>query len=483
MKQALLFCLVTIILVVAGVGVWLVRNLLPLVGFVVIGTIAYGCIVAAIFLPILLYKRAARVEVQHIGEFGSLAQGFRRVVDIAPYARIDRQASTGKRETKALVPVPLVADLLREGVLGTADLLLGYQPDGAPLWGSWNDINTFCIAGKSRSGKTITLFFLILQAVLNGAIIWVCDPHGAGRKQSALKKLLEPLGQFVRFACTPEEISDLADEYIDTMAARIDGRNNDFTPMLFVCDEFSGAAEENDRLYEVVNRCAREWAGVYGYAAIAGHEWTQGGKMLVKMRRNLHAKFVHRLDEGYAKFLLNSKKHAPLAEKLKTGWNYMQNSEGDIFELRTPLGTREDAISVAELLQARLPAPQDEARPRRYELPPLPLTGKYRAIAGPGPDTGEARCFAETPGPAETDDFAQAQRSISLVPPAETFDFDTYQGRKAAVRKMKFDLRLAQSQIILRIWGARPGDSESYRTALAEYKQILEVLVSEEVSA
>ncbi len=457
--EILVFSACLTLMFIIGVGLYCVRSIFPYVGYVVIGVVIIGLLCGAGVMIEFTVRRFTRFTFRDIGEKGTIAHRHGRVALYAPQSGEPVKAIEERAKVKVqeLPPVPTVAQLLQEGALGTADLLLGYQMNGVPLWGVWGNINTFCVAGRSRSGKTITLFFIIIQALLNGAIVWIADPHGNGRKASAMKKLLDPLARYVRFAVTDEEIANMVDEFIDVMQARQDGLDNDLTPRLFVCDEFNGAAEECERLYELVNRCAREWAGYNGFAAIAGHEWTQGGKLLVKMRRNLHAKFVHKLDKDYAKFLLNSRKHAVEAEKLRTGNNFFQDVEGNIVELRTPLGTAQDAAVVAEmLLQIAGPEPRPELEPVRYHQQ---LTD--------GRETGYER--------NETVSF-QPETDFLSLPEPETKPF---QGRNAKVEEIKRlrSLGFNQSQIIQNIWKVKPGASQTYQTALAEYKQLLEEIV------
>jgi hypothetical protein len=150
-------------------------------------------VTALLMLGDFTVRRLTRYEHRgDVGQFGTLLQRFHMIKEVRPLALASPASDTAK--TKVTITVPTVAELLKSGAFGTTSLLFGFLAEnGSAHWGCWSDINTFAIAGKSRSGKTITLFFIILQALFNHAVVWICDPHGAGRKQSALKKLLEPL--------------------------------------------------------------------------------------------------------------------------------------------------------------------------------------------------------------------------------------------------------------------------------------------------
>jgi hypothetical protein len=383
MKYWFLTLLSLIIVSISAVSVWLVRAYLPIVGLVWVGAIGLAPILLLAIGVVFFIQLLTHVEYGDIGPSGTW---FRSITGHTTFAAPMLAASPKEKPTVTVVEIPTVAELLEKNLLGTTDLLLGFnQSDGKPHWGSWDNVRTFCIAGKGRSGKTITMFFLIIQALLSGATVWVCDPHA--KKKSSITALLRPLAPWVRFAYTDVEIAGLVDEFIDTMERRVSGESQDETPQLLVVDEFTRMVEDNEKIYHAVVACAQQYAGFLGFSIIAGHEWTGNGKMLAKLRRAVHAKFVHRLDEGYAKYLLNSSKFARTAEKLRTGYCYLQDAEGDIHELRTPLGVAQDALTVAERMQL-LPVPVDVSQvgrnPVSLSLSPvdLRLLGQGRSENG-----------------------------------------------------------------------------------------------------
>lgn len=393
-------------------------------------------VISLIILGIVYLKQRS---FQDVGQFGTIVSTkFGKQEVIAPLA-----IAAPRERTKVELVVPTVAELLKEGMLGTDALLLGYGMDNKPHYGDWNNIRTFAIAGKGRSGKTVTMFFFILQAILNGCIVWVADPH-AGKK-SSITSLLQPLTQWVRFARTDNEIADMTASYIDVMEYRLEelanNRTPDMTPMLLVTDEFTRMIESNEQVYDAVVRCAQQYAGVNGYSMIAGHEWT--GKEIVKLRRALHAVFIHRLDEGYAKYLINNSKYAKAAEKLHTGFNYFKDTEGDIHELKTPYGVVGDAETVSRML-AQVEGPDE-----------------LKQIV--------SNVETENFNRAETQRFTEV---LSLEAPRETQRFN----KVDEVRRLRRE-GFNQSEIIQAIWRISPGGTQAYKDALAEYKQILQEIV------
>jgi hypothetical protein len=269
--------------------------------------------------------------------------------------------------------------------------------------------------------------------------VWVCDPHAGGK--TSITNLLQPLGAHIRFAKTDQEIADLTDEYIDIMESRVTENTIDSQPMLLVTDEFTRMIENNVKVYQAVVACAQQYAKYNGYAMIAGHEWT--GKDIVKLRRALHAIFVHRLDEGYTKYLINNSKYSRRSENLKTGNCFFKDTNGDIFELKIPLGTIEDAITVAGMLS---------------------VSPSFQNVSEPFQIVSNVSNRAETRNVSEIPEFSS---SISH----ETKRFTKHD----EVRALKAQ-GLNQSEIIQAIWKVKPGASEAYQNALAEYKVILQDL-------
>lgn len=461
--EIIVFCACLLLMCIIGVGLFQVRQVFPYVGYGFLGVL---CVLVLVGLAIALeytIRRFTRHTYHDVGPQGTIARGLVGTQQFAPQAA----AIVKVQEEKTAAPelsIPTVAELLKDGTLGTADLLLGFRLDGSPMWGSWDAIRTFCIAGKGRSGKTVTMFFIALQVIMNGGRLYLCDPHY--RKKSSITALLKPLGSHIRFAGTDEQIADLTNEFIDAMEARVQGQSEDLTPLLYVVDEFTRIVngEDGERVFDTVVACAQQYAGFNGFAMIAGHEWTGRGQQLAKLRRALHAKYVHRLDPEYAKYLLNSSKWSKAAPTLKTGWNFLQDSEGDIHELRTPLGISDDALTVAALLQAQLEGP--------YTPPALPAMPSVEELTTRRPQEQIAAFYGD-----ERETFRDTGKQLSLqAPQAEKKDFVSPEEKLREIQRLR-QLNFNQSQIIQHIWHIKPGGSAQYQQALAEYKQLLDELV------
>ena len=402
-------------------------------------------LLAICFVPACLiaggYFLLFRGRLIETGQFGNYIQNIRGITELPPLA-ID---APHDRAVKEVFQVPTVAQLLKDGTLGPNTLLLGFTKEGKAHYGSWDDIRTFAIAGKGRSGKTMTMFFLILQALLNDCIVWVADPH---TKTSSITNMLAPLSHLMRFAKTDREIADMTADFIDIMEMRITGESQDHTPMLLVTDEFTRIITGNKQVYQAVVSCAQQYAGVGGYAMVAGHEWT--GKEIVNLRRALHAVFVHRLDEGYAKYLIDSK-HSKFTEKLRTGANFFKDTDGDYHELRTPLGTPGDAATIATMLL------QIEGPYEQNQIVSENVSDRFNSVSNVS-DRAETRNVSEI---------------LSLEMPRETF----HETKQEQVKRLKAT-GYNQSQIIQIIWNCKPGATQAYEDAKAEYKQILQDIVN-----
>jgi hypothetical protein len=398
----------TVFLLVCIWGVVLVRQFIPLVGLFIVFSIPVLVTVGLIVLVSKGLATALEHKSLEIGPNGNILQRWGKVTHMHPLGLREYRVKEVEAAKKAeKVEVPSMLSLLKEGLIDGVELLLGFHLDGTPRYGMWDDLRTFIVAGKSRSGKTVTMVFFILQALLSGAVVYVCDPHH--RKDSGLLKILAPVVPWMYTAKTQEEIIALAKAFTQEILARENGTSMDKRPCLFVVDEWTKllrdlAPYEVEIMVEVFLNCAEAWAGFGGFAIIGGHEWTareSGGKRGAALRKNTHASFVHRLDADYAKFLLQGskgKKAANNAPNLPRGHSHLQDAEGELDYLIIPFyGAKKEAIiEVAYMLSG--------ASLENTALPSGDRAGlvgpEYTAIAAPGNAIngyGNRRQTEETP--------------------------------------------------------------------------------------
>lgn len=364
-------------------AVYLVREVLPMVGYVIIGATTLLPVIGLAYLATHFFRYFTKSEVVEIGPTGNIVKQFNRITEIHPLGIKEHSKKSAKTVvTEEKTNTPAITDLLKEGLLGGRELLLGYRQDGTPRWGMWSDLRTFAVAGKSRSGKTVTLVFFILQILLSGAEVWIADPHF--HKPTGLLRILKPLLPFLKIAVKPTEIVSLVQSYQDEMHARernesdMGDTDNGWRPVVLIFDEWTKLLRDLeptqvDTLVCAVLDAGEAYANFGGYAIVAGHEWTaseSGGKKKAAIRRAFHAACVHRLDSEYAKFLLQGgkgQKAAKEAPNLKTGTMFFMDSEGELEVLTTPyygedrIAIREVADTLLQLQGAAVPQLLEEA--------------------------------------------------------------------------------------------------------------------------
>lgn len=373
------------VLGILAYALFTVRQYIPVLGIIYLYAIGAIPFIAVIVGCVYFFKFLTRPDVIEIGPSGSLLRVFHKVTEYHPlgvkeYKGTTRQSEKPKEES---TNIPTLVSLVEQKELGGADLLLGYHVDGTPRWGTWQDVRTFAVGGKSRSGKTVTMVFYIVQALLSGAEVWIADPHYG--KKTGLLNVLRPLWPYLRIARVDKEIVSLVKEFRETMKARTqpplddpymdieEATTSEYQPILLVVDEWTGLLRDldeasRDMLVDTVLGGAEEYAGVDGYAMIAGQEWTareSGGKRGAAIRRSIHAAYVHRMDEDFAKFLLpggRGKKLAKDAPNLKTGHAFFAETEGEFDYLLIPYygEKREAVLEAAKQLRMIAPGPTYE---------------------------------------------------------------------------------------------------------------------------
>jgi hypothetical protein len=345
-----------VLLVVLGIAIFLVHQYLWVIGVIFLIALGIGTIILVLAGVIWLVGMLRRAETIHIEQNGTVVRPLLgRPQLFAPLAPAgQKQIAAGKTDVSPVVPS--VGELLAQNVLhvGMTGLLLGFYRNGQPRWGDWTDIRTFGCGGRGRMGKTVTIFFYIIQALLGGGVVWVCDPHFT--KPTSLTALLGPLRKYIR-VCGPDvEIVQCVRELAAEGEARRLGKSTmGGRPILLVIDEWTRIAkrmgEDGKYIASVIEQCAQEWAGYDMYAGLIGQAWTAEECGGTGLRRNLLAAICHQLDQDYSKFLLSAK-FAKLTPDLGRGQMYLRDTDGKTEFLLEPLGVSKDAHTVVEMLEA-----------------------------------------------------------------------------------------------------------------------------------
>jgi len=253
------------VIIIVGIGLWMVWKWIPIVGFMAIGTATLVLVCGAVNAVVFTARNVLQETYYDIGEFGTRVKSlFGRPALLAPMEQTTATNAAKIAKTDVQVAIPTLFDLLSIGEIyyGMTDMILGYQEGGQIVRGKWP--NTFAVAGKGRSGKTRRVVFMLVQALMSGAHITICDPHY--NKHDSLTKELEPLAPWLHFAGSMDEIMNAANEYLTEMQHREDTKvDDDFTwqPRLIVFDEWSKLMtrieeEDSEKLKEVVTAASQE---------------------------------------------------------------------------------------------------------------------------------------------------------------------------------------------------------------------------------
>ncbi len=170
-----------------------------------------------VWLALKVLGSIPKPEMRDIGASGTIMvhhKWLHSLFVVREYRPLEaRSIKTVVEEVKPVIPS--FSKLLAGGVVGMGKLVLGCYADGTPRLGSWNDVRSFIVAGKSRSGKTVTMFFLVLQMLLNRALVTLCDPHY--KKQTGLAHMLQHLHDYMHIAGTEKEITEAVMEFADEL--------------------------------------------------------------------------------------------------------------------------------------------------------------------------------------------------------------------------------------------------------------------------
>ncbi len=349
-----------IVLAVSGLAVWRVWPYVPILGMAILASVAIIFLAGASAGVILLVRLFYHADVIQVDQHGAYIRRFKTVTALPPLEAIPQKTSATKI-VEAAPLIPSVSQLLEQGLIGKGQLLLGFYSDGTPRYGAWSDIRTFAVGGKSRSGKTVTMFFLILQAVLaRVSSITVCDPHYT--KPTGLANMLRPLGDFVTLVGTKDAILSAVDDFSAELERRIAGASGE--PRLLVIDEWTRIARHKDMLKLIqwtVMAAGQEGAGYDMYIMLGGQLWQASASGGNKLKDSLHAAFAHRLDTRQSREIIPAQ-YAKKTPGLETGHCFLYDTDGRTEQLVMPLGVVADAVKVRQIITASL-VPQVTAPP------------------------------------------------------------------------------------------------------------------------
>lgn len=257
-------------------------------------------------------------------------------------------------ETSEVLAVPTFAQLLDKGRVGKGNpLLLGFNDDdSSEIAGTWLDLYSTAIAGMSGTGKTTTQRFLACQTALHGARFAIIDPH-AGAADDSLAGTLAPLSS--AFVCEPassdKAIVEVVRYVADVGKRRIDGKDNDVTPLILWADELTallGRSSIADELAELLERVAQEYRKRFVFVCGSGQIWT-ASRTTSELRDSFASVLCHRMKRSQARLLLPTDE-AEQVERLATGHAVLWRTSGLTQTIAVPNTTAQDVERVASLL-------------------------------------------------------------------------------------------------------------------------------------
>lgn len=451
------------VLGIVGYAVWTVKQYLPLLGETIIislGIAITGCVLWGI---IALLKYATAVQWHDIGEFGSRERGlFSRQV-YAPMSANTPKLTQRKNKVVVTPVVPSIIELINQGVIAVGQLMMhmGFEVSKTgliPVIDRWP--GTFIVAGAGRSGKTRRVLTIVVQAIMGKARIFICDPHRT--KPDGLAKMLQPLAPWLTIARGYDECIALTNQFIAEMKRRV-ATGEDLIPWIIIFDEFSYLMSSNDFsdedkaiIVECVADCSTRYAGYNGFAGIIGQVWTNEACPTV-IRRSAHKVFAHQLNHEYASFFFKGKYATKVGELEPRQCLYRQGAETkQIVTIDVPDTATE---WIANYLMEYLP-PDEIPQVTTHTIDLLPGASNLKLL-NQGRET-----FHETETSAET---------IESETPETAKHFDM--NKLETLRRLRSEGTHNQSSIIQQIWNVKPGGTTAYQNALAEYKQLLEIIV------
>lgn len=218
---------------------------------------------------------------------------------------------------------PTFTDLFKSGVINKNSFVLGFTQEGQPLQGDLGDVYSSLIIAKSGGGKTTLQRFLTAQAVMQGAKLWVADPHGMTKE--GMVNALKPLTPY--FASKPavedEDIRDMVNHFVAMGEMRIKATNPDTTVQILAVDELNDIAMFNEYGEEIIPklvRAARAYRKVNMYvfaSAQSANAEDLGGT--TGIRKSFVGRYVLKSDKDAATKLVPDKKLLEMVPFLEPG--------------------------------------------------------------------------------------------------------------------------------------------------------------------
>ena len=325
---------------------------------------------------------------------------------------------------------------------------LGFTANGPRIL-QFEDVRSIAVSGVQGFGKTVTLAFLVLQCVLHGFKIVLCDPH-ANNVEGLANKVRGIGSAIVRSAAGTELLSVFEMVWNELIRRKSSDCSKD-APWLIVLDELPAMIRENrgtngfeiiDKTLTAVNDEGRK----YGMFLAAGSQrWKQTTVGKTDLRQSFPTQICHRnAVPEVALFMSCTNKEAIDGSRLPKGQAFVNDSVEFMTRTQFPFTTEQDSYTVGQICGLTpLEALTTETH-ERYSKP--------QNILEIGRKSNENLY--------ETSPHAALER----------------------FREMWYK-NATKSEILDEIFGGpKPGDNKAYKSACAAYTVLLEQILEEETN-
>jgi hypothetical protein len=326
---------------------------------------------------------------------------------------------------------------------------LGFTANGPRIL-KFEDVRSTAVSGVQGFGKTVTLAFLVLQAVLHGFKIVLCDPH-ANNAQGLANKVRGIGSAIVRSAASIELLSVLEMVWNELLRRKSSDSSND-APWLIVLDELPAMIREHrgSEGFEIIDKtltAVNDEGRKYGMFLAAGSQrWKQTSVGKADLRQSFPTQICHRnAVPEVALFMSCTNKEAIDGSRLPKGQAFVNDSVEFMTRTQFPYTTEEDSYVVGKICGL------------------TPLTALVTESS-------------------ENHSKPQNVLEISRKPVENMYETSP----EAALERFRelWYKNATKSEIFAEIFGnPKPGDNKAYKTARAAYDAMLVQILEEDDAA
>lgn len=316
---------------------------MTVVATILLCTIVLSFVLSMLGGVIIVYRFALAPKAHDIGEHGTVFEFLGRRTVIYP-ERVIEPSDVKVIDAPSVKQLPIMSEAVQ--LMGDR-FMYGYNDALEPEYGEWDNLNIIIVLGMSQSGKSNTLLFIAIQALLLGMEVTVCD--GNSTKSRSISAMISPLRGKVKIATSDDDIHGAVADYIMELNRRKNGEVRDFKPTVLIFDEWT---EKADEFADDIETLIRQGSGYNMYVVISGQLAQQSRIGSTALRNSIQSAFVHRIPAQESKKILPLPKHHTLTDQLPTGYMLMKDKQGRVSRLYVPHGDRSSAVEVKRMFEA-----------------------------------------------------------------------------------------------------------------------------------